>query len=53
MATTVTELEGCLNSIPSTYLNEENVYDLIIPKHLIYMDVTSTQIKLLVTIMKY
>ena len=36
MVTVVTEIEGCLNSRPLTYLNEENVYDLLTPNHLIY-----------------
>ena len=53
MVTNVTEIEGCLNSRPLTYLNEENVYDLLTPNHLMYMNVTSTQIKLLVTIMRH
>ena len=37
MVTIVTEIEGCLNSRPLTYLNEENVYDLLLPpNHLLY-----------------
>ena len=36
MVTIVTEIEGCLNSRPLTYLNEENIYDLLTPNHLIY-----------------
>ena len=36
MVTVVTEIEGCLNSRPLTYLNEENVYDLLTPNHLVY-----------------
>ena len=36
MVTVVTEIEGCLNSRPLTYLNEENVFDLLTPNHLIY-----------------
>ena len=36
MVTVVTEIEGCLNSRPLTCLNEENVYDLLTPNHLIY-----------------
>ena len=36
IVTIVTEIEGCLNSRPLTYLNEENVYDLLTPNHLIY-----------------
>ena len=36
MVTIVTEIEGCLNSRPLTYLNEGNVYDLLRANHLIY-----------------
>ena len=36
MVTSVTEIEGCLNLRPLTYLNEENVYDLLRANHLIY-----------------
>ena len=37
MVTFVTEIESCLNSRPLTYLNEENVYHLLLaPNHLIY-----------------
>ena len=34
MVTIITEIEGCLNSL--TYLNEENVYDLLTLNHLNY-----------------
>ena len=45
MVTIVTEIEGCLNSKPLTYLNEENVHDLLTPNHLIYgRDVNADQI---------
>ena len=45
MVTVVTEIEGCLNSRPLTYLNEENVYDLLTPNHLIYgRDINADQI---------
>ena len=45
MVTVVTEIEGCLNSRPLTYLNEENVYDLLTPNHLIYgRDINTDQI---------
>ena len=45
MVTIVTEIEGCLNSRPLTYLNEENVHDLLTPNHLIYgRDVNADQI---------
>ena len=45
MVTIVTEIEGCLNSRPLTYLNEEKVYDLSIPNHLIYgRDISADQI---------
>ena len=45
MVTIVTEIEGCLNSRPLTYLNEENVYDLLTPNHLIYgRDINADQI---------
>ena len=36
IVTIVTEIEGCLNSRRSTYLNEENVHDLLTPNHIIY-----------------
>ena len=36
IVTIVTEIQGCLNSRPSTYLNEENVYDLLTSNHLVY-----------------
>ena len=36
MVKIVTEIEGCLNSRPLTYLNKENVYDLLTPNHLFY-----------------
>ena len=36
MVTVITEIEGCLNSRPLTYLNEENTHDLLTPNHLIY-----------------
>ena len=45
MVTIVTEIEGCLNSRPLTYLNEENVYDLLTPNNLIYRsDINTDQI---------
>ena len=45
MVTTVTEIEGCLNSRSLTYLNEENFYDLLTPNHLIYgRDINANQI---------
>ena len=45
MVTIVTEIEGCLNSRPLTYLNEESVYDLLTPNHLIYgRDINADQI---------
>ena len=45
MVTIVTEIEGCLNSRPLTYLNEENVYDLLTPNTLIYRsDINADQI---------
>ena len=45
MVTIVTEIEGCLNSRPLTYLNEESVYDLLTPNHLIYgCDINADQI---------
>ena len=45
MVRIVTEIEGCLNSRPLTYLNEENVYDLLTPNHLIYgRDINADQI---------
>ena len=50
--TVVTEIEGFLNSKPLTYLNEENVYDLLTPNHLIYGRYI-TQIKLLATTIMY
>ena len=50
--TVVTEIEGFLNSKPLTYLNEENVYDLLTPNHLIYARYI-TQIKLLATTIMY
>ena len=36
METIVTEIEVRLNSRSLTYLNEESVYDLLIPNYLIY-----------------
>ena len=43
--TVATEIEGCLNSRPLTYLNEENLYDLLTPNHLIYgRDINADQI---------
>ena len=45
MVTVVTAIEGCLNSRPLTYLNEENVYDLLTPNHLVYgRDINADQI---------
>ena len=45
MVTVVTEIEGCLNSRPLTYLNEENIEDLLTPNHLIYgRDINADQI---------
>ena len=45
MVTIVTEIEGCLYSRPLTYLNEENVNDLLTPNHLIYWrDINADQI---------
>ena len=52
MVTVVTEIEGFLNSKLLTYLNEENVYDLLTPNHLIYGRYI-TQIILLATTMMY
>ena len=44
MVTIITEIEG-LNSRRLTYLNEENVYDLLTPNHLIYgRDIKADQI---------
>ena len=45
MVTIVTEIEGLLNSRPLTYLNEENVSDLLTPNYLIYgRDINADQI---------
>ena len=45
IVTIVTEIEGCLNSRPLTYLNEENIYDLLTPNHLIHgRDINTDQI---------
>ena len=44
MVTIITEIEG-LNSRRLIYLNEENVYDLLTPNHLIYgRDIKADQI---------
>ena len=34
--TIITEIKACLNSRPSTYLNEDNSDDLLTPNHLMY-----------------
>ena len=45
MVTVVTEIEGCLNSRPLTYLNQENVYDLLTTNNVIYgRDINADQI---------
>ena len=45
MVAIVTEIEGCLNSRPLIYINEENIYELLTSNHLIYAhDINADQI---------